>query len=169
MARYWKITDSFLKEKASVLYDKIKEGSKKNKQFWTENVAFEWEQYYGGTGFNQCVEVYAVVPKEPFSAGWNVPKGWKISKRYSNALEPDLRYREGKAFDKAQQEARVQIGYHTILEELGIKHPGYRRFTIPKLYNIKGELFFIGDEQIELEEDSRFEEVTLSYIRQLEK
>lgn len=168
MGRYWKITDSLLKEKASTLHEKIKEGSKNNKQFWTDNAPFEWEQYYGGTGFNQCVQVYAIVPKNPFEKE-AVPKGWKLSKRYTDALEPDLRYKEGKAFDKARQEVLVQIGYHNILQELGIKHPGYRRFVIPRLYSVKSEVFFIGDNQIELEEDCRFEEVTLSYIRQLEK
>lgn len=168
MPRYWKITDSFLKEKASDLYDKIKEGSKKNKQFWTDNVAFTWDQYYGGTSFNQCVQVYAIVPKDPFAEG-SIPRGWKLSKRYTSAVEPDLRYKEGKAFDKARQEALVQIGYHTILKELGIDHPEYRRFVIPRLYGVLSEVFVIGDSQLNLEEDPRFEEVTMSYIRKLEK
>lgn len=168
MARYWKITDSFLKEKASVLYEKIKEGFKNNKKFWTDNVPFSWEQYYGGSGFNLCTEVYAVLPKDA-AVLKSPPRGWKKSKIYEGAVEPDLRYKEGKQFDKDRQSTRTQIGYHSILSVLGIKHPDMRRFTIPKLHSVSSEVFFISDDQVDLESDTRFEEVTLSYIRKLEK
>lgn len=57
-------------------------------------------------------------------------------------------------------------GYFVVLDTLGINYDAIGRFTIPSLRVTKdrGEVYFIGDDKIELSEKD-FEEVTFTYVK----
>lgn len=160
--RIWKIIDSATHDKGMQLYADIQAATEHNKKVWQTIVPFKWESYYANEGgFNLPDSVYGVIPEDKDA---ELPKGWKWSK--DRGVVPDGRYKEGKKAAEYIQTSEIQIGYTTIFKKLLITDPHFSRFKIPRLYPSKDgtEIYVCLDDKIELEEDTRFEEVTISYV-----
>lgn len=158
--RIWKIVNEELFNKAMSLYKNIQGGSKMNKLKWKQNVPFEWEQYYEQPpGFNACTTVLGVLPKDPKQV---LPKGWRMSK--DRGAVPDVRTKEGKAV--AELLEPVVVYFEKITDALNISFSAYGRFTIPKLYRSKDkqELYLVLGREVDLSDDTDYEEVTESYV-----
>lgn len=163
--RLYKIIDKSTFDKAKEIYVRIEVGSKENKRVFEEEFPFEFDQYLDTRNpFEVCKTYAGAIPKHPFD---EVPKGWRAYKGNKKVLIPCLRTKEGKRIASVLNKSSVYV--FEIPDVLDVDHDLSGRVYMPDIYISKdqNELYVRFDTQINLDTDTRFEEVTISYVKKM--
>lgn len=159
--RIWKVVDPERAKSLNDLIDKVNEGSKNNIKIWEDIAPFEFTEFYSHGGFNICGQIDGVIPVE---RDIDLPVGWRRTK--DRGVIPDGRRKEGKEALRRIEQETIYIGYKEIHKAIRLNDPGFGRFNIPQVRRSKDgtEVFAALDGKHDLEGNSNFEEVTISYL-----
>ena len=135
-----------------------------------EAVGFEFEKYQGYQPNRTLTRVYEItaiwVLSERYDTldkkVWKKIDGVKLEDGYYVAIEPNKRYKQGKAIASVFLSYKSVANHFKVMKELNIEVPQTSRFSITQLLRHKDRIFAFFDDSIRAEKrNSDFKEITI--------
>ena len=135
-----------------------------------EAVGFEFEKYQGYQPNSSLLREYEItaiwVPSERYDTldkkVWKKIDGVKLEDGYYVAIEPNKRYKQGKAIASVFLSYKSVANHFKVMKELNIEVPQTSRFSITQLLRHKDRIFAFFDDSIRAEKrNSDFKEITI--------
>lgn len=135
-----------------------------------EAVGFEFEKYQGYQPNRTLTREYEItaiwVLSERYDTldkkVWKKIDGVKLEDGYYVAIEPNKRYKQGKAIASVFLSYKSVANHFKVMKELNIEVPQTSRFSITQLLRHKDRIFAFFDDSIRAEKrNSDFKEITI--------